>query len=376
MLRSSIVTPLCTTQRQVTLRRAPDALAWRYHLAVDVVTHRADNGAGWAVDDAVTQLRRWGTNVSYVLPRDRDTWIVGSSSECDLQLQDAANCVSRRHAQLTRDGQGWTIRDLGSTNGIRQDGERRLTFQLSPGIEIQIGEVQLIAESLKLQELRAYLARIIGWADERAADVDRALRVMREAATRRAVLVVYGASDLTPVVRRLHELVIGRAQPFVVAGTSGLDALAHANGGTVCVIDEHRPPDFEALLSALNEPGTNVRLVLCATDRAAASDAVALFERSATIELPALAARRNEIDRLILEYSDDAVVALDAPGRCFRVHELEWLREVELDGLADLQEMTRRVVALRSWGVVGGAQRLGISHVALSRWARRRRIPT
>lgn len=343
---------------------------------MEVVTHRAVDGAGWIVDDAVTHLRRWGTNESYELPGDRDTWIIGSSGECDLKLQDAAQCVSRRHAQLTRDAQGWTIRDLGSTNGIRQDGERRLTFQLSPGIEIQIGEVQLIAESLKLQVLRAYLARIIGWADERVSDVDRALRVLRETVTRHAVLVVYGAGDLTPVARRLHELTIGRAQPFVVAGPSGMDAFARADGGTVCVIDEHRPPDFDALVSALNEPRANVRLVLCATDRAAASDAVALFERSATIELPSLTTRRHEIDRLILEYADDAVLVLDAPGRCFRVHELEWLREVELDGVTDIEEMTRRVVALRSWGVVGGAQRLGISHVALSRWARRRRIPT
>lgn len=47
----------------------------------------------------------------------------------------------------------------------------------------------------------------------------------------------------------------------------------------------------------------------------------------------------------------------------------EWGPASEVATLAE--EVARRLVALRNW-----AKRLGISHGALSRWARRRTIPT
>jgi hypothetical protein len=43
--------------------------------------------------------------------------------------------------------------------------------------------------------------------------------------------------------------------------------------------------------------------------------------------------------------------------------------------LDEIEEVARRLVALRNWGVTDGAKRLGITHVALSRWARRWHIP-
>ncbi|HEX6020726.1 MAG TPA: hypothetical protein VFZ00_01940 [Solirubrobacter sp.] len=42
--------------------------------------------------------------------------------------------------------------------------------------------------------------------------------------------------------------------------------------------------------------------------------------------------------------------------------------------LDEIEDVTRRLVALRNWGVTDGAKRLGLSHCALSRWARRRKI--
>ena len=58
-----------------------------------------------------------------------------------------------------------------------------------------------------------------------------------------------------------------------------------------------------------------------------------------------------------------------------------WLKRVgdpvtEGEPLAEIETGTRRLVALRNWGVTGGAERLGITHGALSRWAKRRKIPT
>ena len=48
--------------------------------------------------------------------------VIGRSRECDLVLDDPN--VSRRHAELRREGDGWVVADLGSTNGIKVNGRR------------------------------------------------------------------------------------------------------------------------------------------------------------------------------------------------------------------------------------------------------------
>ena len=47
--------------------------------------------------------------------------VLGRSRECDIVLGDPN--VSRRHAEIRPDGRGgWTVRDLGSTNGVKLNG--------------------------------------------------------------------------------------------------------------------------------------------------------------------------------------------------------------------------------------------------------------
>ena len=70
--------------------------------------------------------------------------VIGRSREADIVLQDPN--ISRRHAELRRDEEGWQVVDLGSTNGIKVNGRRVDHQPLSPGDEITIGVTDLTFE--------------------------------------------------------------------------------------------------------------------------------------------------------------------------------------------------------------------------------------
>jgi hypothetical protein len=67
---------------------------------------------------------------------------IGRSRECDIVLGDSN--VSRRHAEVRPRGEGWTITDLGSTNGVRINGRElrpREAHALTPGDRLDVGTV-------------------------------------------------------------------------------------------------------------------------------------------------------------------------------------------------------------------------------------------
>jgi len=67
---------------------------------------------------------------------------VGRSEECELTLEDGE--VSRRHAQLSVDGEQVFIEDLGSANGTRVNGQPISTrIQLKAGDTLHIGTTHL-----------------------------------------------------------------------------------------------------------------------------------------------------------------------------------------------------------------------------------------
>ena len=330
----------------------------------------------WAITDPVIHLRRFGSEAVFDLSAS-DRWVLGASSECSIPLDDPSGRISRRHLELSYEANAWTARDLGSTNGLRHDRADRRLFQIVPGDELELGGVTLIAESRRSAELHELLRRLLGWSADRAEEVDRALRAVREMANLRAVLILHGEGDLSGVARRLHQVTLGD-RPCVVLGkrergTSGLrragDGMLHVDAGAL-------PQDAKDLVAGLRAPTSRVRLVVGAATAAAAAQLATLIPRVATIWIPPLAERMHDLDRLLDAYGLDAMAELGAPALGFRPYDRKWARAGGVRTLEELEDVTRRLVALRNWGVAGGARRLAITHGALSRWALRRNLPT
>lgn len=72
-----------------------------------------------------------------------DGGVIGRSRDCEIVLDDAG--ISRRHAELRPSGEGWSVSDLGSTNGLRVNGrEVRVARSLNPGDRLQLGSTEIV----------------------------------------------------------------------------------------------------------------------------------------------------------------------------------------------------------------------------------------
>jgi len=251
-------------------------------------------------------------------------------------------------------------------------GVRTSKVALQPGAKIQLGGVTLVAETLKFIALRSLVCRLLGWAPTRQADVDEALQNLRDSATERTPLILIGDGDLTPVVARLSHATLGPDAPFL--GDDGSDVAAAVRGamyGTLCVPIRGRAR-ASAIADAVHavEIAARPRLVLCASKVSDAAALVAKPGRFAVISVPPLAARTDEILRIVHETAQDLVGEMRAQSSGFTTHDLERLQRIKFSGMADLEDSLRRVIAMRIWGVTIGAKKLGLKHSSLSAWAR------
>ncbi|MDB5073481.1 MAG: domain containing protein [Candidatus Eremiobacteraeota bacterium] len=77
-----------------------------------------------------------GTRVELV-----DGLTLGRSDENIVKLRDAR--ASRKHARIVADGTGWTVEDLGSSNGTFVDGAQVRRSRLDRGQTLTIGDTPL-----------------------------------------------------------------------------------------------------------------------------------------------------------------------------------------------------------------------------------------
>jgi FhaA, N-terminal domain/FHA domain len=71
--------------------------------------------------------------------------VVGRSRDCEIVIDDAG--ISRHHAEIRPGLDGWTLEDLGSTNGVLiNGGSVRGAQPLQPGDRIELGSTELLFE--------------------------------------------------------------------------------------------------------------------------------------------------------------------------------------------------------------------------------------
>jgi ribosomal protein S27E len=93
------------------------------------------------IDGPALVVRSGGGRAGESFEAIGDRALIGRSPECDVFLDDVT--VSRRHAELTREGGVFTIRDLGSLNGTFVNKRRIESSVLEDDDEVQIGKYRM-----------------------------------------------------------------------------------------------------------------------------------------------------------------------------------------------------------------------------------------
>ena len=192
-----------------------------------------------------------------------------------------------------------------------------------------------------------------------------------------------GDGDLVQVAHGVHRHARGDERPFVLCepqrcdgGTgaqlesrrTAADAIGAAIGGTVCVRARWLPRYLAQVVAAVRD--ARIQLVICGQQPPKLTELVV-----APIQIPALATRAHELDRIIDEYVHDAAVALQISAP-FTATDRHWVRAHSATSLPEVEKGAWRILALRQTGnIAGAAELLGMGHTSLGEWLHRRRVP-
>jgi hypothetical protein len=133
----SLVNPVSTT--------APDTSPTPTHTGEGeaVVVTPLVGSMSSPVAGAITSAVVLEDGTRHVLDTERVT--IGRQSSCSIVIRDTN--VSREHVQLRRRPNGWTLRDIGSTNGTKLNGVRVEGEQmLANGDVIMLGAIKVTFE--------------------------------------------------------------------------------------------------------------------------------------------------------------------------------------------------------------------------------------
>jgi DNA-binding NtrC family response regulator len=281
-----------------------------------------------------------------------DVVTAGKAPGNDIVLDEET--VSREHFEIVRDGKGWLVRDLRSTNGTFLDGAEIQSGYLRAGSVVSAGAAQLkftpLAERVELAPVARFGAL------EAAGAVREALAALEAAAGVNVAVLLEGEAGTGKelAARTLHER--SRKGPFVAVDCRRAaqaveqdlfgprPALERAHGGTLYLVE---PAELGAeaqgkLLRALaeREPRRGGRRVDARVVSAASRPLAAEVERGrlreelaqrlggVTVRLPPLRERREDVPALALAFAA-------AAGRKLAAPEIAWLAAQDWPGNLD-----------------------------------------
>lgn len=123
-----------------TARFGEELVSKMFPLDAEISPEEQEAIAALPSGSALLIVRR-GPNTGARFLLDADVTTAGRHPDADIFLDDVT--VSRRHAEFTRTGASFEVRDLGSLNGTYYDGVRIESALLSDSAEVRIGKFRL-----------------------------------------------------------------------------------------------------------------------------------------------------------------------------------------------------------------------------------------
>ena len=177
---------------------------------------------------------------------------VGRSPHNNIQMRDIA--VSRRHAKITRRGNSFFIKDLGSANGTYVSGE-----QISPGVEVELKEgvpvvmgMSVICLGSTCLELVSPFLESIGLSSEIRED-SGVFKQHKTMAMQKIVELVYKVSYR--LTEEVHvNVMLGNVLDCI------FDFLLNIDRGFIILIDS-KTGEFSNVISRFREPSEDLPTV-------------------------------------------------------------------------------------------------------------------
>jgi pSer/pThr/pTyr-binding forkhead associated (FHA) protein len=107
------------------------------------------------IGGTLTRLRRVEGGPERAWDLTGDVITIGSKQENFIVLE--GDGISRYHAEVVREGEGWVLKDLGARNGLFVAGKKIDIHELKDGDEVQIGTVKLRFEQVKASAMSGVL---------------------------------------------------------------------------------------------------------------------------------------------------------------------------------------------------------------------------
>ena len=336
--------------------------------------------------EPVIGLRVLGSAVEHRIPTTEREITLGSAEARAIRL--AHRSVSHLHARIERRDHHLILIDCDSKNGCYAEGERRAVIHLVPGGRVRLGDVDLVVFSRESDEVRRVFQRYLGYGEP----AQRAVEDAYHAATRQRHLVLLGPPGASSVAfaRSIHQHTMGAPWPFVLSPrlvpgraaqrlaqrfrdsyTEQKQTLTAAAHGTLVLSFADWPTDPRFLIDSIRSGAFGSRVIFLGNHEVQIGALGTLASDAVVIRVPARAARRHELSRVVTDAVGEHAGSRGASAAILTAHDQErlvahdWPRNHD-----EVVEVVERLTALRMHGKVRkAAKALGMSPGSLSEWA-------